>query len=162
MTTLYMLIGVPGSGKSTWLNRQSLNTAQVLSTDDYIQARATELNSTYSEVFDQFIKPATAQLELDLESALAAEKVIYWDQTNTTVKSRAAKLRKIPSDYRKVAVYFATPEALVFQRLEARGTATGKWIPSSVVRSMIQTLEQPTLSEGFDEIRTLNEPHCYL
>ena len=162
MTTLYMLIGVPGSGKSTWLLNQDLTAASVLSTDDYIEARATELNSTYSEVFDQFIKPATAQLNADLESALAAEKIIYWDQTNTTVKSRAAKLRKIPSDYRKIAVYFATPEQVVFQRLEDRGYATGKWIPQSVVRRMIQTLEVPSLSEGFDEIRTRNEPHCDL
>jgi predicted kinase len=157
-----MLIGVPGSGKSTWLSRQKTESARVLSTDDYIEARAAELSKTYSEVFDQFIKPAAAQLDADLESALTEHQVIYWDQTNTTVKSRAAKLKRIPSHYRKIAVYFSTPEALVFQRLEARGNATGKWIPSSVVRRMIQTLEVPTLSEGFDEIRTLNEPHCDL
>ena len=147
MPTLYMLIGVPGAGKSTWIKKQDHN-AVVLSTDNYIEDYAAKNNTTYSAVFRDVVGTATNQMNHDLQYALKNGKDIIWDQTNTTVKSRRDKLKKIPSSYRKVAVFFSIPPDLR-ERLAGR---PGKFIPDAVLLNMINQLEPPTKAEGFDEI----------
>lgn len=147
--TLYMLIGVPGSGKTTWI-RNHKHDAVVLSTDDKIEAEAERSGKTYSEVFHDTIKHATSQMQDDMIRAVRERRDIIWDQTNITAKSRRGKLSQIPKDYRKVAVFFPVPPDLR-ERLAGR---PGKNIPEPVVLSMINQLEPPSKSEGFDEIQT--------
>lgn len=152
MPTLYMLIGVPGSGKSTWLANQAFdwNRTRIISTDNIIERRAQEQGKTYSEVFRDEIKSATAQMNAELRQAIKDGADIVWDQTNLTRKARAGKLFSIPDGYRKVAVFFATPdEAELKRRLASR---PGKTIPANVILGMKSQLEPPTESEGFDDI----------
>jgi len=74
---------------------------------------------------------------------------VIWDQTSTTVASRAKKFRMLP-DYEHVAVVFKTPEHKeLMRRLSSR---PGKNIPEHVVASMIASCEDPTEEEGFSEI----------
>lgn len=150
-----MLIGVPGSGKSTWVARQNFDwiRTRIISTDNIIDRRAQELGNTYSEVFNDFIKDATNQMNRDLTQAIANGDDLLWDQTNLTAKSRASKLVKIPKNYHKVAVYFSTPdEQELMRRLANR---PGKTIPAKVVANMVLQLQPPTKAEGFDEIITV-------
>lgn len=147
MPTLYMLIGVPGSGKTTWIKNNKHN-AIVASTDDYIEASAAKQGKTYSEVFKDVINYANAQMKQDLQFAIKNDRDIIWDQTNLTVKSRRDKLKSIPNNYRKVAVFFSVPNDLR-DRLASR---PGKTIPEPVIISMINQLQPPTKEEGFDEI----------
>lgn len=58
MKTSYILVGIPASGKSTWV-KSFKGTAIILSTDNYIEAFAQVQGKTYSEVFDSTIKEAT-------------------------------------------------------------------------------------------------------
>lgn len=147
MPTLYMLIGVPGSGKTTWIKNNKHN-AVVLSTDDKIEAEAERSGKTYSEVFQDTIKQATVEMHRDLAKAIGERRDIIWDQTNITRKSRKSKLSQIPKDYHKVAVFFSVPPDLR-ERLASR---PGKIIPEPVILSMINQLEPPTKEEGFNEI----------
>jgi predicted kinase len=147
MPTLYMLIGVPGSGKTTWIKGHRGN-AVVLSTDDKVEAEAERLGKTYSDVFQSIIKQATREMNDDLNDAIREKRDIIWDQTNITRKSRKGKLDKIPGDYRKVAVFFPVPPDLR-ERLASR---PGKVIPEPVIISMINQIEPPSKDEGFDEI----------
>jgi gluconate kinase len=74
---------------------------------------------------------------------------IIWDQTSTSVKSRARKFRMLP-DYEHIAVVFKTPdEEELSRRLSSR---PGKNIPAHVMRSMIDHFEMPDEEEGFKEI----------
>jgi predicted kinase len=74
---------------------------------------------------------------------------IIWDQTSTTVKSRAKKFAMLP-DYEHIAVVFKTPEHKeLMSRLMSR---PGKDIPDHVIASMIASWEDPTEEEGFKEI----------
>jgi predicted kinase len=74
---------------------------------------------------------------------------IIWDQTSTTISSRAKKFRMLP-DYEHIAVVFRTPEHTeLMRRLLSR---PGKEIPDHVIASMIASWEEPTLEEGFKEI----------
>lgn len=152
MPTLWMMIGVPGSGKSTWIANQNIdwNNTLVVSTDAFIDKKAAELGKTYSDVFKDTIKAATSKLNSDLEYAITNNMNIIWDQTNTSAKIRKSKLSQIPNTYTKIAVFFKTPDKLELQkRLDSR---IGKNIPNNILMGMISQLEPPTKAEGFDEI----------
>jgi predicted kinase len=155
MPTLYLLIGVPGSGKSTWIKNQNFDWGNTIiaSTDDEIEALAQQAGKTYNDVFHDEIKNATAKMMQNVQHALRSGVDIVWDQTNTGVKNRAPKLAMIPKSYRKVAVVFPTPGAVELgRRLASRA---GKNIPDHVMRSMIANLQMPTEAEGFDEVITV-------
>lgn len=146
------MIGVPGSGKSTWLSKQDTTNAALLSTDNYIESQAIN-GQTYNDVFKDTIKAATIAMNSDLKFAIESGKDIYWDQTNLNAKSRKGKLANIPDDYEKIAVIFPTPDKEELKkRLDSR---PGKSIPGHVMQSMIQNFTIPTEEEGFDQIITV-------
>jgi predicted kinase len=152
MPKLYMLIGVPGSGKSTWIKNQNFdtNTVVVVSTDDIIEKRALAQGLTYSDVFQAEIRYATTEMNRNLTVAVANNKDIVWDQTNLTVKSRRAKLAQIPDQYLKIAVYFITPDdSELERRLKSR---PGKVIPANIVIGMKSQLQRPEQDEGWHEV----------
>ena len=149
---VYVLVGVPGSGKSTWIAQQDwARDCSIVSTDHWIEVFARELGRTYSEVFDLFMPAAVRAMSAQVALAQQQGRDIVWDQTSVSVASRAKKFASLP-DYEHVAVVFATPEpAELARRLAQR---PGKVIPESVVQHMINTFELPTESEGYREIWT--------
>ena len=152
--TVYILVGVPASGKSTWYNNQTLcSNAVYVSTDYFVDQYAERVNQTYNEVFKSYMPTAVRLMTRVVVEARCARQDIIWDQTSTTVASRAKKLRMLP-EYRTVAVVFPTPTVVEHaRRLDAR---PGKSIPPLVIRSMIDGLVTPTCTEGFDKIIFIN------
>jgi predicted kinase len=156
MTKVYMLVGVPGSGKSTWVANQKFEDAIIASSDAYIDTVAAKAGKTYNEIFSQAIGYAQKFCDSQVQTAINLDKTLIWDQTNTTAKGRKIKLGRLPKEWVKVCVFFPTPDAAELQRrLDSR---VGKSIPKDVMASMIQHLEMPQLSEGFDEIIMLDNP----
>ena len=150
MPRCYQLIGVPGSGKSTWVEDQdwALPCAKV-STDKWVEIYAKEVGRTYSEVFADFMPTAVDLMAKEVVAAREMGRDIIWDQTSTTVKSRAKKFAML-RDYEHIAVVFKTPEHTeLMRRLMGR---PGKEIPDHVIASMIASWEDPTEEEGFKEI----------
>ena len=150
MSKCYQLVGVPASGKSTWIKSQNWAVdCVVVSTDEFVEDYAREVGSTYSEVFDDYMPTAVKLMADKVVRARDAGKDIIWDQTSTTVKTRARKFNMLP-DYEHIAVVFKTPdEAELSRRLVSR---PGKNIPAHVMRSMINHFEMPSEEEGFKEI----------
>jgi predicted kinase len=148
---LYVLVGVPGSGKSTWIDAQdwALTCARI-STDKWVEIYAQEVGKTYSEVFADFMPTAVDLMAKEVVVARELKRDIIWDQTSTTVESRKKKLRMIPDSYEKIAVVIKTPDSgELSHRLANR---PGKVIPGHVMKSMIAGWQEPEFSEGFDEI----------
>jgi predicted kinase len=146
----YMLIGVPGAGKSTWIKSQNwIEQCAYISTDALIDEEAIRQGKTYNEVFHDYIKTATTLMNQNVVEAQQLKKDVIWDQTNTTKKSRANKLKTL-SEYEHIAIVFKTPDRSELDvRLSGR---PGKHIPKNVVDSMIENFEMPTLEEGFTQI----------
>ena len=150
MLTCYQLVGVSGSGKSTWVDTQDWTiTCAKVSTDKWVEIYAKEVGRTYSEVFADFMPTAVDLMAKEVVTAREMKRDIVWDQTSTTVKSRARKFNMLP-DYKHIAVVFRTPEHKeLMRRLMSR---PGKDIPDHVIASMIAGWEEPTEEEGFEEI----------
>jgi predicted kinase len=152
MTTLYILVGVPGSGKTTWVGHQKIDwdTTVWTSTDKFVEQYAKSIGKTYNEVFEAYMPRAVELMANEAKRAFDDNKTVIWDQTSTTIKSRAKKLRMVPGFYKKIAVVLKTPDVdELARRLTSR---PGKLIPQAVVDDMIANWEEPTLSEGFDKI----------
>lgn len=150
MPRCYQLVGVPGSGKSTWIRNQTWALGMnVISTDVWVENYAAKQGRTYSEVFDEYM-PTAVQLMADHVVFCRENNLdVIWDQTSTTVASRAKKFRMLPN-YEHIAVVFQTPDEEEHQRRLA--TRPGKVIPEAVLHDMVWNFEMPTEQEGFVEI----------
>jgi heterogeneous nuclear ribonucleoprotein U-like protein 1 len=151
----YMLIGLPASGKSTWTNNfiQSNPDTVVISTDNIIDEYATQLNTTYDDVFDSYIDIATEKMKENLELAFYNHSRIIHDQTNLSKKSRKTKIDKIDkSKYNIIAVVFNVDNDILVERLNKRAFDIGKSIPHNILENMKKSYCEPIMSEGFAQI----------
>jgi predicted kinase len=151
MAELLMLIGVPGSGKSTWVKENCDPLAfNLISSDNFIEEAAKKDGVTYNEAFQKYIKKATEDMNKMAKYAFDNDRNVVWDQTNLTIKSRKAKLAMVPSHYKKTAVFFTTPAADEHKRrLDSR---PGKTIPYHILKNMAETMDPPSYQEGWDNI----------
>jgi guanylate kinase len=147
---LYVLVGVPGSGKSTWVaNQDWAKDCVYVSTDTWVELEAERQGRTYSEVFEEYMPKAVNIMSAQVIDTRDQGRDIIWDQTSTTVMSRRRKFSMLP-DYYAIAVVFRCPDLdELMRRLNSR---PGKIISLDVVESMIKNFEVPTEEEGFKEI----------
>lgn len=157
MPKCIMLIGVPGSGKSTYIrNTFSGSDFSVQSTDNIIQDIADDWGYTYDEVFSELIKFAERAFWDCISDSAAAGKNIIIDRTNLSVKGRKRFFDFLKSqNYEFEAVVFPTPEESEWKRRLA--SRPGKTIPSHVLKSMQGSYEAPTEAEGFTTITYINQ-----
>ena len=150
MPTCYQLVGVPGSGKSTWIkNQEWAKDCAIASTDMWVELEAERVGKTYSEIFDEYMPKAVKLMANHVELARDKGMDIIWDQTSTTIASRRRKFNML-KDYRHIAVVFKTPEPVeLARRLASR---PGKTIPDHVMSQMIEGFDPVELEEGFSEI----------
>ena len=150
MPKCYQLIGVPAAGKSTWINSQNwIGGMEYVSTDHHVHAYAKEQGKTYEDVFKDYMPTAVDLMAAEVVAAREAGRDVLWDQTSTTVKSRARKFNMLPN-YEHIAVVFTTPAIAVLK--ERLANRVGQPIPWEVVQGMIDNFEYPTDEEGFKEI----------
>jgi predicted kinase len=147
-----MLIGLPGTGKSTFYGKNFEYEYDIISTDYIIQNFADSYSMTYNDVFPDLIKLAEKVMWNSIESGCSECIDMCIDRTNLTKNSRKKFL-----DYFRLEGYVVT--AYVFgipedwgDRLNSR---PGKIIPKHVLRSMQENYEEPSLDEGFVEIITV-------
>ena len=150
MSTCYQLVGVPGSGKTTWIKNQRWALGlTVVSTDVFMEDYARAQHKTYSEVFTEYMPTA---IDLMVEQVLFAREhghAIIWDQTNTTIAKRSKKFRMLP-EYKHIAVVLETPSRIELKRRLA--SRPGKEIPDAVMEEMLRNFQMPTEREGFKQI----------
>lgn len=160
MPKCYILIGVPGSGKSTWIKKQNIGPfAYIASTDRIIEDVADIYCMTYNEAFKDLIKFAEKVMWSEIESSAKDGYTIYIDRTNMSEKSRKKFIDFLkPYGYTFEAVNFETPEDEEWERRLA--SRPGKTIPKYVLESMADNYEMPLMSEGFQKIHFIKNNGC--
>lgn len=128
-----ILIGVQGSGKSTFY-RQRFSDTHVRINLDMLRTRHRE--------------------EVIFEACLAAKQPLVVDNTNPTPADRARYI--VPAraaGFRIIAYFFATPLREAMRRNNLRKAK--QKIPAVAVAGTFEKIQPPTLDEGFDEIHTV-------
>ncbi len=148
LPTITMLIGLPGSGKSTWA-RTYLSDLTILSTDDLLEEWATTNGKTYNEAFNEpgLYPLIEKQMYKNLVEAFTAGKHIVIDRTNLSRKIRSKILGRLPPRYIKFAAVFQVERDELDKRLQQRYETTGKHIPSHVIYDMLNRFEHPLTYE---------------
>ena len=156
-----VMVGLPGTGKSTLIKDMYNPDTWIYSTDMYIESMAEDNGITYNEAFESNIKAATEFNEEKLTTMMSLQKDIIWDQTNLGVKKRAKiinRMKKAGYQVRCVCIMPPEPAHISDQkdwkfRLEHR---PGKNIPNHVLANMIESYVVPTIEEGFDMVSFYN------
>ena len=146
-----MLIGPTLSGKSTYI-RNNYPNVEVISRDEIVMEvfGSRDYNLAFKEV-DQ--KEVDRVLATRFKSANDLKTSVIIDMTNMTVKRRMATLRNFDKDFSRLAVVFPilSEEEYTKRNIE-RNAKENKWIPPFVIKSMIDSYQEPTLDEGYDRI----------
>jgi predicted kinase len=156
---IYILVGPPGVGKSTWVEKEFQGECTIISSDAIIQAVADDEGKTYNDVFQKYIKVADKLMWQEFDSAVSNGCYpIVIDRTNMSVKSRAKIFERLKNfhkghGYTIEAVVFALPEKKEWDRRLA--SRPGKTIPDFVIKNMVASFEMPTVQEGFNSINPI-------
>lgn len=141
MRELHMLVGIPGSGKSFFVDMQE----GCKISRDAIRFAMLKPNDEYFAKEKQVIKTFIWEVNEALNSG---ENVVVWaDATHANVKSRADFLNAldIPKDTKLVVEHFKTPlNTCLFRNGLREGRAK---VPSDVVRRFFFQKQEPTIEE---------------
>lgn len=131
MVNLYVMCGVPGSGKTTQSKRMEREQGLVRFSFDEMRCLRLE----------EFIRPAL--------QALQEGKSVILDSTNLRVNIRMKILQAVADiPCKKIVVYMNTPLEECLYRNANRECR----LQDCIIESTHRSLQPPTLDEGWDEI----------
>jgi predicted kinase len=160
------MIGVSGSGKTTWVNSHKQYT--VCSTDSIIEELASSMGISYTDAFEYIQNKKkfdyiTQKFFEKIRNCILNDDDFIIDRTHLKRNIRISlinELKTIATENGKhlelFAVSFEIPNKIIFERLKNRERKTQKFIPKQVIYEQINSFNIPTIDEGFDAIERIN------
>lgn len=145
MPILYMTIGLPGSGKSTYIEK--MNGVIIHSSDNIRQELFGDINDQAhnEEVF--------RTLHKRIIKDLSKGKNVVYDATNINYKRRMEFLKSLNRIHcEKIALLFMTPIHVCI----ARNMIRERKVPEDVIMRMYYNFYIPYYYEGWNEIRVIS------
>lgn len=149
MAKIIMLIGIPGSGKTTYSKDLAKEyNAEVISSD--------RVRQTYIGIEEKDVFPTVYKLTVE---ELKEGRNVILDATHITPKVRKRSFDALDAygiSYEKVAIYVDTPVEECIKRVEKRNQDPNElFLPLEVIESYGKNIIPPTEEEGFVEIRII-------
>ena len=145
-----MLVGISGSGKSTYAENLCKNNAfgrdMVIVSSDGVRKELYGDESIQREHNKVFSICHGRILE-----SLNEGKVVIFDATNLQYKNRKTILDKIPNGVKKHCIVFATPSEIAKENNLKRE----RNVPEEVIDRQLRTFEVPVKAESFDTIEII-------
>lgn len=145
MPKFTMLIGLPGSGKSTWTIHE---TSSIVSSDDLRRELYGDENNQTDPNF------IFAEARKRIVNALNRDRDTVLDATNINRKQRMQFIKDVKNQMRKninlevVAVWIAVP----YEECLRRNSKRDSIVPEFVIEKMYKNFCPPGYDEGFDRI----------
>lgn len=146
MKKLFLLCGVPGSGKSTWARSQVDKYGGIVCSRDAVRFSIIKDNEDYFSHEDEVFRKWIDTINFAIESS--AFDNIYVDATHISRNSRKKTLSRLNLEHVDIIpVWFNIfPETCLKRNDMREGRA---FVPKSVIRRMGETIEPPSHSEIF-------------
>jgi len=158
MAKLILTVGLPGSGKSTWISKQSseIENLVIVSRDDLIMfyGKGDTYTEKWQTVDQKFIDRKLEESFSDaVRFAEGNNGTVFVDMTNLTAKSRRKWLNRVQGkpNWKTEIHVFQVSETVLFERLYWRGRKEGKFITESIVNEMAARMMLPLRDEA-DEV----------
>ena len=144
--TIYIAVGLPGSGKSTYAkNFIKGKDIEYLSSD--------ELRAVFGKSEeDQTVTPLVfGHIKRKVDEYLKSGKNVLVDATSVNRKERSDYINTAKKYGAKVvALVFKMDRAGLIERNQKRGSEGGRVVPDWVIDKMLAKFEEPSHSEGID------------
>jgi predicted kinase len=149
-----ILIGVPLSGKSTWI-RENFPDTNVISRDEILMDVYGSRN--YDLAFNRVNqKEVDRVLHQELEKANKLGENVIIDMTHMATKRRKNNLDYFDDKYFKLGVIFPILTDEEYERRNSkRRVEESKTIPMQVIKRMISQYQVIKETEGFDKVISL-------
>lgn len=148
MSTVWILVGAPGSGKSTWRAAKVAETptVAVVCPDDNRRTLSGDSNNQAVSY------PAFCMAKDQMRNALASGKDVVFDATNMYRKARKDFINLSRGNGAKtVAVVFECSKETLLTRNQKRGSLGGRNVSETVINNMLGRYQRPDATE-FDEV----------
>jgi predicted kinase len=149
---IYLLCGLPGSGKSTWSQKKVKEEDAIIISNDCFRSMLTG-SYLYNEKYEKLIYESSYFV---LTKALSLGFNVIYDEINITKSDRASIIDAVNSrlrhlDCKIICVRFKDRDDCLDRRMQdSRGISRERW--SAIIGEMKSKFEEPELCEGFNEI----------
>lgn len=158
-----MMIGLPSSGKTTWLSKYVKDHPEkkynILGTNDILlkmKVMGLTRKRNYHGRWDALIKQATGILNEMLKLAKHKNRNYILDQTNVYSSARRRKMGNFYG-YHRVAVVVVNENSVLMQRNAEVVRKDGKVVPESAFMEMKSNFALPVQGDSFDEVWYVEE-----
>ena len=144
--TLYIAVGLPGSGKSTYAKN-------FIKDKDIEYLSSDELRAVYGKSEeDQTVTPLVfGHIKRKVDEFLKDGKNVLVDATSVNRKERSDYINTAKKYGAKVvAIVFKMDRQGLIDRNKKRGEQGGRVVPDWVIDKMLAKFEEPSYSEGID------------
>lgn len=149
MSKLIIMVGLPGSGKSTYTAKYEIQDRTTIVSTDEIRRELygnPEIQGTAQDVFNEAYRR--------IEIALRAGDTVVFDATNLKARNR----KYLCNRFRPIAdTIIAEYMAVSVDECIARDDHRSRIVGAEVIQRMAKSMSEPRLDEGFDLVHIVGK-----